>query len=181
MDSSSTVCHSAAAALHILTLKGGDQAVKLAIEHDILTPLIALLKKIPSNWKPLQTPANKMNTSEATFIETVRALNVLAEGSSAAVDRIQRENLVEMLVGFLDVKVYGSDLVDSVAQMLATVTEDQGDAAGYADVLRKAITEKLLCETECSHLLKNLSLIILLNLNNQQINSGNTNSKVPFA
>ncbi|XP_057379053.1 HEAT repeat-containing protein 3-like [Daphnia carinata] len=170
LDTSASVCHSAASALHTIVSKGGDQAVKLAIEHDILTPLTALLKRIPAQWKPHQAPGDKLDTSTATFIETVGTLSVLSESSSLAVDRMHRENVVSMLISYLDVNVYGLDVVTTVVQFLSTVTEDQGDT-DYTDLLRKEAVSKFLAGKESSPLLRTLSLMILLNLNHQQLNS----------
>lgn len=171
MDTSASVCHSAASALHTIISKGGDQAIKLAIEHDILTPLTTLLKRIPSQWKPHQAPGDKLDTSTATFIETVGTLNVLSESSTLAVDRMHRENIVSMLISYLDINTYGYDVVTTVVQFLSTVTEDQGDT-DYTEVLRKEVISKLLHGKEPSPLLRTLSLMILLNLNHQQLNSG---------
>lgn len=170
LDTSASVCHSAASALHTIVSKGGDQAIKLAIEHDILTPLTALLKRIPAQWKPHQAPGDKLDTSTATFIETVGTLNVLSECSSLAVDRMHRENVVSMLISYLDVNEYGLDVVTTVVQFLSTVTEDQGDT-DYTEVLRKEVISKFLAGKESSPLLRTLSLLILLNLNHQQLNS----------
>lgn len=171
LDVSPSVCHSAASALHTLISKGEHQTTKLAIENDILTPLAALLKQIPSQWKPHKDPGNKIDTFTATFIETISTLNVLSENSHAAVDRIHRENIVPMLVQFLDVTTYGSDVVTTVVQLLSTITEDQGET-DYTDLLRKEIITKFLDVQESSFLLKTLSITILLNLNNHLLNSG---------
>lgn len=171
MDTSPTVCRSAASALHTLTSKGGDQAIKLATEHDILTPLIALLKTIPSQWKPHVDPKDKIDTATATFIETVSLLNILAESSALAVDRLHRENIVTTLIAYLDFKTYGTDVSTTVAQLLSTITEDQGDT-DYAQLLKKEIMSKIIDVKETSLLLKTFSIMILLNINNQLLNQG---------
>lgn len=171
LDTSPSVCHSAASALHTIVSRGGDQAIKLATDHDILTPLIALLKKIPSQWKPHRAPGDKIDTSTATFIETVGTLNVLSESSTLAVDRVHRENIVSILIGYLDVTTYGLDVVSTVAQLLCTVTEDQGDT-DYSERLKTEVLSKFLDVKNSNPLLKTLSLMILLNLNHQQLNSG---------
>lgn len=171
LDVSPSVCHSAASALHTIISKGGDKAIKLATEHDILTPLVALLKKIPSQWKPHASPGEKIDTSTATLIETVNTLNILSESSPLAVDRIHRENVVPMLIGYLDLTTYGLDVVTTVTHFLSTVTEDQGNT-DYTDFLRKEVASKFLDVEDSNPLLKSLSLMILLNLNHHQLNSG---------
>ena len=64
------------------------------MEDDILTPLVALIKTYPSDWKPKETTADKINTKKAIFLEAVGTLWVLCDGSSTAVDRLHRENMV---------------------------------------------------------------------------------------
>ena len=84
---------------------------------------------------------------------------------------MHRDNIVSMLMSYLDVNAYGLDVVTTVVQFLSTVTEDQGDT-DYTETLRKEIISKFLDVKESSPLLRTLSLVILLNLNHQQLNSG---------
>lgn len=84
---------------------------------------------------------------------------------------MHRENIVSLLIGYLDVATYGLDVVSTVVQFLSTVTEDQGDT-DYSELLKKEVISKFLNVEDSSPLLKTLSLMILLNLNHQQLNSG---------
>ena len=170
MDRSPSVCHSASSALCSLISAGGDEIIQQALHQDILTPLIALVKRIPLEWKPKQ-PSDNIDTSAATFIETVRTLTVLSESSSESVDRLHQEKVVSMLIRYLDSEKYGSDLVVTVSRFLSIVTEDQGDT-DYSDVLKPKII-LLLENPESSLLLKSLAIGILLNLNHQCYNNGN--------
>ena len=90
LDTSPSVCHSASSALHSIISSGGDDVIKLATEHDILTPLVTLLKKIPSQWKPVADPGAKIDTATATFVEVVGILSFLSESSTLAVDRMHK-------------------------------------------------------------------------------------------
>lgn len=170
LDTSPSVCHSASSALCSLISVGGDEIIQQALHQDILTPLIALMKKVPSEWIPNQQASDHIDTSVATFIETVRTLTVLSESSSESVDRLHQEKVVSMLINYLDLTKYGSDLVATVSRFLSIVTEDQGDT-DYVDVLKTKII--LLLETpESNLLLKSLGVGILLNLNHQCYNNG---------
>lgn len=142
----------------------------MALEDDILTPIVALLKKYDTCWKPKKEVNNKINTKKATFIEAVATLWILSDSSSTAVDRLHRESIVPFLIQYLDVSVYGSDLVSVVAQCLSTVTEDQGET-DYSSFLKEKICSNLMAQTSSS-LLKTLGAGILLNLNNRAIGSG---------
>ena len=82
---------------------------------------------------------------------------------SAAVDRLHRENMVSFLIRYLDVSVYGSDLVSVVAQCLSTITEDQGES-DYCESLRREICSHLIDGNLATPLLKTLGVGILLNL-----------------
>ncbi len=84
---------------------------------------------------------------------------------------MHREKIVSLLIGYLDVATYGLDVVSTVVQFLSTVTEDQGDT-DYSELLKKEVISKFLNVKDSSPLLKTLSLMILLNLNHQQLNSG---------
>ena len=77
------------------------------------------------------------------------------------------------IVGYLDEKVYGPDVVAAVALFLSTVTEDQGDV-DYSASLKSECLSKLLSADGGSNdsLLKTLAAIILLNLNQQSFNAG---------
>ena len=171
LDTSPSVCHSASSALYSLISVGGDEIIQQALHQDILTPLIALLKRVPPEWIPNQPASNKVDTSVATFTETVRTLTILSESSSESVDRLHHEKVVSMLVNYLDLKKYGTDFVVTVSRFLSIVTEDQGDT-DYSDTLKPKVI--LLLETpESSLLLKSLAVGILLNLNHQCYNNGN--------
>ena len=179
LDFNHSVCHSAASALHSLIQIGGDPAIKLAIDHDVLTPLLTLLQRIPSTWKPRSESGEKIDTATATFIEAVSSLSILSESSSVAVDRIHREKVISILIKFIDSKSYSVEVASAVAQLLSTVTEDQGDS-DYAPVLKHEVTSKIMADDQSSLLLRALGAMILLNLNGQSFNAGINSTNTGF-
>lgn len=163
--------HSASLALHRLLSVGGDQAVKLSLEDDILTSLITVLRRLPPDWKPHGLTSDKIDTKKAIFLEVVGSLWILSESSSLAVDRIHREGVPSILIKYLDINHFGTEVVTVTAQCLSTITEDQGNT-DYKDDLKKQIISQLL-QSECSTLLlKTLAIGILLNVNNGLMNDG---------
>ena len=177
LDANHSVCHSAASALHSLIQIGGDTAIKLAIDHDVFSPLLTLLQKIPTTWKPRTQSGEKIDTATATFIETVNSLSLLSEGSSVAVDRIHREKVIPIIIKYIDSKSYSEEVASCVAQLLSTVTEDQGES-DYAELLKKEVTLRIMSDEKSSLLLRALGAIILLNLNRQSFNSGMNDTKL---
>lgn len=179
LDISTSVCHSAASALSTIILNGGDDAVKLSTNHDILTPLITVLKKIPDEWKPRGECGDKIDTATATFLEVVGTLSLLCEASDVAVDRVHKEDVVKLMIKYLDTGKYGHDVATAAAQFLTTVTEEQGDA-DYLDGLKQVVSAKLSVMGEDEPLLKTLYLMILFNLNHQTFSPGNNCSSISY-
>lgn len=76
------------------------------------------------------------------------------------------------MIAYLDERNYGPDVTTAVAQFLATVTEDQGEAVDYASTLKDQVVSKILEAEGSNTFLKTLGAMILLNLNQQAIDSG---------
>ncbi len=75
------------------------------------------------------------------------------------------------MISYLDEKIYGPEVVASVAQFLCTSTEDQGDV-DYSSSLKAQLISKILGDEGSNACIKTLAVTILLNLNKQSVNMG---------
>lgn len=100
----------------------------------------------------------------------VGILSLLCEGNDLAVDRVHKEDVIKQIIKYLDSVKYGRDVAIASAQLLTTVTEDQGNT-DYSEELKNEILLKLpLIDDE--PLLKTLFLMILFNINQQLFSTG---------
>ncbi|KAK2701479.1 hypothetical protein QYM36_019871, partial [Artemia franciscana] len=135
LDKNAAVRHSATGALRNLSTVGGEDACKLMVGEDVLTPLLAFLKKFSKVWTHAKTEhsaaenkSEKVDSSNEQFVEAVTLLWNLCESSTLAVSICDQEDVIDVLKCFLDVEKYGKSSVIAVGNLLLTLSEDNEHA-----------------------------------------------------
>ncbi|KAH9508055.1 hypothetical protein Btru_052724 [Bulinus truncatus] len=109
-----------------MSVYGHADVSEVMIEHDILTPLIALLQKYCNGWLP-EKEASKYDTNVDVLIEALELLSNLCESNNLAVKRFNMEHLLNVILPLLNVDVYGYPLCSAVARCLFVVSENNSD------------------------------------------------------
>ncbi|XP_036147507.1 HEAT repeat-containing protein 3 isoform X2 [Monomorium pharaonis] len=102
---------------------GREEVCNDLIKDDIITPLAALLRQYYLDWKPKEVGDEKV-----TFIRAVSLLWILCANNERAIKRANEEDLVLFLIKFLDVNIYGIEIVTIVTRSMICLS-DENDAA----------------------------------------------------
>uniref|UniRef100_A0A182MGU5 SYO1-like TPR repeats domain-containing protein n=1 Tax=Anopheles culicifacies TaxID=139723 RepID=A0A182MGU5_9DIPT len=131
VDPDQSVRHATAGALRNLSVISVELC-EFMVDQDVLTPLLALLIRFPSNgqWTPLfdKNMQDQMDEHSDTFLHAVNLLWNLCESTSDAVNAFNQSQLLENFVSFLDYNVYGLEIAIAVAQCLLVVSEDNASS-----------------------------------------------------
>lgn len=128
VDPSFVVRHSAAGALRNLSACGDPEVCDAMLEQDVMTPLVALFKQTQDGWTISKKKENKIDTKEEILVEATHLLWNLCESNSIALHVFNREELLPILLQFLNPTLHGEDLAIAVAQCVHTASEDNQDA-----------------------------------------------------
>uniref|UniRef100_A0A182U2K3 SYO1-like TPR repeats domain-containing protein n=1 Tax=Anopheles melas TaxID=34690 RepID=A0A182U2K3_9DIPT len=128
VDPDKSVRHATAGALRNVSVVSVELC-EFMVDQDVLTPLLALLTRYPSNgqWTPTfdKNMQNQMDEHSDTFLQAVNLLWNLCESTSDALDAFNQSQLLENFVTFLNYNVYGLEIV---AQCLLVVSEDNSSS-----------------------------------------------------
>ncbi|KYM96799.1 HEAT repeat-containing protein 3 [Cyphomyrmex costatus] len=102
---------------------GREEGCNDLIKNDIITPLTILLRQYYSDWKPKEVGDEKV-----TFVQAVSLLWTLCANNESAIKRINDEGLVSLLIKFLNIDIYGIEIVTIITQSLICLS-DENDAA----------------------------------------------------
>ncbi|KAG5328819.1 HEAT3 protein, partial [Acromyrmex heyeri] len=123
LDHNAAIRMNTAHALREIAENGREEVCNDLVKDDIITPLAVLLRQYYSDWKPEEVRDKKM-----TFIQAVSLLRILCANNENAIKRVNDEDLVSLLIKFLNIDVYGPEIVTIVTQSLICLS-DENDAA----------------------------------------------------
>ncbi|XP_063822156.1 HEAT repeat-containing protein 3 [Ostrinia nubilalis] len=140
IDAASSVRNAAAGTLRNLS------TVKLEVcdqlmEQDIMTPLTCYYHEHAAEWTPESNSKTKDDDKD-TFIQCTNLLLNLCESSELAVKYLGQSKILDILPRYLNLSVFGCDVVIAVLQCLFVVVEDNP----FAMEKVKANSEKQLQE-----------------------------------
>ncbi|XP_014472170.1 PREDICTED: HEAT repeat-containing protein 3 [Dinoponera quadriceps] len=127
LDSKDMIRAAAAAAFKQIAENGGDQARTNLIDDDIMTPLTALMKQHYSNCL-FNSDHKNVKYLRETYIEAVSLLWTLCENNENAINFINEQELVSILIKYLDINIYDMPIIITTIQFLITVIEDNSIA-----------------------------------------------------
>uniref|UniRef100_A0A182XHA9 Alpha-carbonic anhydrase domain-containing protein n=1 Tax=Anopheles quadriannulatus TaxID=34691 RepID=A0A182XHA9_ANOQN len=131
VDPDKSVRHATAGALRNVSVVSVELC-EFMVDQDVLTPLLALLTRYPSNgqWTPTfdKNMQNQMDEHSDTFLQAVNLLWNLCESTSDALNAFNQSQLLENFVTFLNYNVYGLEIAIAVAQCLLVVSEDNASS-----------------------------------------------------
>ncbi|XP_077982591.1 HEAT repeat-containing protein 3-like [Glandiceps talaboti] len=127
IDNNLAVRESAAGALRNLSVSGSHIICERMIQDDVMTPLVALIKQCNDNMK--HESDKKKDSTVKIMTQAVHLLWNLCESSSVAVNIVNNENLVQIIMECLHINNYGMELGIPAAQCLHVVTEENSSAA----------------------------------------------------
>ncbi|XP_050451278.1 HEAT repeat-containing protein 3 [Cataglyphis hispanica] len=122
MDHNAAIRANTAQTLRDIAENGGEDAYTDLIKDDIMTPLIALLKEY-SDWEPKKTGDEK-----ETFVQAVDLLRILCANNESALKCVNDEDLALLLTKFLDINIYGMEIVTITIQCMICLS-DENDTA----------------------------------------------------
>lgn len=115
MDANKSVRNAVAGALRNLSLCGVDICESL-VEHDVLTPLLALMNEYDSapDWVPVidrSVPyAEQLDQTSDTFLQAINLVWNLCESTSLALEHFNQTNILHSFIRCLDYNVFGIDI-----------------------------------------------------------------------
>ncbi|XP_075217707.1 HEAT repeat-containing protein 3 [Lycorma delicatula] len=172
VDSRSDIRNAAAGALRNVSIAGGLDMCEIMVSDDVVTPLVALLQKYATDDSMIiqhknteeQTPIEKEKLD--TLLQAIHLLLNLCESSETAVKYFNSNNLLAVLLRFMDVSVGGVDLAVSVAQCLHTVSDDNSTVLSGLQNSEEELVKLIMIEnSEPSYLhLRTLAAGLLVNI-----------------
>ncbi|KAG5325638.1 HEAT3 protein, partial [Pseudoatta argentina] len=123
LDHNAAIRMNTAHALREIAENGREEVCNDLVKDDIITPLAVLLRQYYSDWELEEVRDKKM-----TFIQAVSLLRILCANNENAIKRVNDEDLVSLLIKFLNIDVYGPEIVTIVTQSLICLS-DENDAA----------------------------------------------------
>ncbi|XP_013083805.2 HEAT repeat-containing protein 3-like [Biomphalaria glabrata] len=167
LDKCLDVRKSALGALRNMSVYGQADVSEVMIDHDVLTPLTALLQTYNNGWLP-EKEASKYDTNVDVLIESLELLSNLCESNNSAVKRFNKENLLTTILPLLNVEVYGYQLCNAAARCLLVVSENNSEATTVCQKLDVVSSFLKIIESDPhgidAVLLRTLVTGILLNL-----------------
>ncbi|XP_011639881.1 HEAT repeat-containing protein 3 isoform X1 [Pogonomyrmex barbatus] len=123
LDYNAAIRANTASTLREIAENGKEEACNDLVKDDIVTPLTALLRQYYSDWKPKGAGDEKI-----AFVQTVSLLWTLCANNESAIKRANDEDLISLLIKFLDIDIYGIDIVTVVVRYMICLS-DENDAA----------------------------------------------------
>ncbi|GAB1859313.1 HEAT repeat-containing protein 3 [Camponotus japonicus] len=122
MDRNAAIQANTIHTLRDIAENGGEDAYIDLIKDDIMTPLTAFLKQ-HSDWEPKKTREEK-----ETFIQAIDLLRILCANNEIALKCVNEEDLASFLIKFLDINIYGMEIVTIATQCMVCLS-DENDIA----------------------------------------------------
>ncbi|XP_024877471.1 HEAT repeat-containing protein 3 isoform X1 [Temnothorax curvispinosus] len=119
MDHNAAIRTNTAHTLREIAENGREQACNDLIKDDIITPLTAVLRQYYSDWKP-----KKAGDEKVTFVEAVSLLWTLCANNESAIKRANEEDLAALLLKFLDIDIYGTEIVTVVTRAMICLSDE---------------------------------------------------------
>ncbi|KYN40722.1 HEAT repeat-containing protein 3 [Trachymyrmex septentrionalis] len=123
LDHNAAIQMNTAHTLREIAENGKEEVCNDLVKDDIITPLTVLLRQYYSDWKP-----EEVRDKKVTFVQAVSLLRILCANDESAIKRVNDEDLVSLLIKFLNIDVYGPEIVTIVTQSLICLS-DENDAA----------------------------------------------------
>ncbi|KAL0129573.1 hypothetical protein PUN28_001678 [Cardiocondyla obscurior] len=123
MDHNAAIRANTIHTLQEIAENGKEEVCNDLIEDDIITPLTALLRQYYLDWKPKEIGDEKM-----TFVRVVSVLWTLCANNEIAIKRTNDEDLVSFLIKFLNIDIYGIEIVTIVTRIMICLS-DENDTA----------------------------------------------------
>lgn len=162
-----------ASTLRNIAENGGEDAYLSLLKDDVMTPLTALLKNHYTNWQPSSDPneRGKVDQEKQTFIQAVTLLWTLGEKNESVIKRSNDENLLSILIKFLDTSTYGVELSIVAIQCMLTLSEDNPTAIAELKKQENSLINFLDWKSDNENIihmisLRTLSAGLLMNINN---------------
>ncbi|XP_051173186.1 HEAT repeat-containing protein 3 [Leptopilina boulardi] len=173
VDENKLVRAAAASTLRIIAENGGEEAYTCLLKDDLMTPLTALLKNHYLNWHPSTDPKEKekVEQEKQIFVEAVTLLWTLGEKNECVIKRSNEENLLSILIKFLDTSTYGIRLSIVAIQCMLTLSEDNPTAILELKKQESTLINYLDWKPENENIINTMSLRtlaagLLMNINN---------------
>jgi len=161
IDPDQQVVQAAAGCLHNLSCEGGEVVDQL-VKQDVLTSLTSLLEKYRGVGSQ-----QEIDKDIKILIEAFGLMWNLMEQSQAAINIFNKQNLLEIILQFLDIK-YPSSIVLVSLSLLATACDSNITAQKQMAPNFTTLTTLLECESS-SNQVKVTTAVVLLNMLKSQI------------
>jgi len=160
-DADQQVVQAAAGCLHNLSCEGGEVVDQL-VKQDVLTSLTSLLEKYRGAGGQ-----EVIDKNIKILIEAFGLMWNLMEQSQAAINIFNKQNLLEIILQFLDIK-YPSSIVLVSLSLLATACDNNITAQNQMAPHYSTLTTLLECESSTNQI-KVTTAVVILNLLKSQI------------
>ncbi|XP_046602847.1 HEAT repeat-containing protein 3 [Neodiprion virginianus] len=187
VDENNLVRAASASALRNIANNGGEDACNMLLEHDVMTPLAALLQRHYTSWQPKPKEKGKIDDEKETFIQAITLLWTLCENDEHAIKYSNEGHLISILIKCLDISLHSLDVNIIAAQCMLTLSEDNplaiSELKKYEGPLLSLLKLKTDKESDLSNvmLLKTLSGGLLMNINNSECTSAIVSCQVATA
>ncbi|XP_050346672.1 HEAT repeat-containing protein 3 [Nymphalis io] len=145
-DPASSIRNAAAGSLRNMSTVSLDMC-DLLIEHDVMTPLICYFHEYAESWSPDVSSKTKDEDMD-TMVQCTNLLLNLCESSDLAVKYVGNSRLLDIFPRYLDLSVFGKEIVIAILQCLFVVVEDnplaKDKVRSYSE---RQLTELLLLES----------------------------------
>jgi len=163
-DSDQLVVQAAAGCLHNLSCEGVE-VVEQLVEQDIITPLASLMELFRGLGNNV-VEERRMRT----LVDSLGLMWNIMEQSQTATDIFNRQNMIDIVLQFLDTNKFPSTLVIASLSLLATAC-DNNTPAQLKMVPHSRILSSLLESEVTSHHIKVTTGVVLLNMLKSQLYS----------
>jgi len=162
LDADPMVVQAAAGCLHNLSCEGGE-VVEQLVEQDVITPLASLLEQFRGLGSNL-VDEKKVRT----LVESLGLLWNVMEQSQTAIDIFNRQNMLEIVLQFLDTNRFPSSLVLVSLSLLATACDNNIPAQQLMSPHFHTLSDMVESEV-VSHQVKVTTGVLLQNMLKSQI------------
>ena len=156
------VVQAAAGCLHNLSCEGGE-VVEQLVEQDVITPLATLLEQFRGLGSKLVEEKRVR-----TLVDSLGLLWNVMEQSQTAIDIFNRQNMLEIVLQFLDTNRFPSSLVLVSLSLLATACDNNIPAQQQMFPHFHTLSDMVESEV-ISHQVKVTTGVLLLNMLKTQI------------
>lgn len=136
-DESVLVRLATAGALRNISAGGSDTVVESMVQEDVMVHLASLLREYREPWAPINPQNNVIETATddnadpktSVFIHSTYLLLNLCECSEEAINVLNREGLVQIMLSHFDSSIWGLTVSLAAAECLLCVSENNDSAS----------------------------------------------------